>query len=121
MAELGNAIQFTLLPVQTAPFWSLYFTQTEFKKLQKLWLHSRVVLCSLLKESFEKWLLVTKDLQGFGEDPVTILLKSCLIDFCVVMDSQKDDQWGKNSTKDHQPSAEIGKCFNIQPYCHPQN
>lgn len=115
MAELGNAIQFTLLPVQTAPFWSLCFIQIEFKKLQKLWLHYCLVLCSLLKESFEKWHLVTRDLQGFGEE-----LQSCLIDFCVVTDSWKDDQWGKkNSTEDHQPSAEIGKCFNIRPYCHP--
>lgn len=90
MTELGNAIQFTLLPVQTASYWSLCFIQTEFKKLQKLQLHYCVVLCSLFKESFEKWHLVTKDLQGFGEQ-----LQSCLIDFCVVTGSQKEDQWGK--------------------------
>lgn len=87
MAELGNAIQFTLLPVQTAPYCSLYFIQTEFKKLQKLQLHYCVVLCSLFKEGFEKWHLVTKDLQGFGEE-----LQSCLIDFHVITASQKDEQ-----------------------------
>lgn len=52
-------------------------SRLEFKKLQKLWLHYCVVLCSLLKESFEKWHLVTRDLQGFGEE-----LQSCLIDLC---------------------------------------
>lgn len=31
MAELGNAIRFTPLPVQIAPDWSLYFAQAQFK------------------------------------------------------------------------------------------
>lgn len=31
MVELGNAIQFTPGPVQTAPYWSLYFVQDQFK------------------------------------------------------------------------------------------